>query len=92
MPYAGWKNYQTWSVNLHIGNVEELYHEARTAETPGELKQMIVDAIDELCQRFANEIGIDDVDLTLIYMMHDLALYALEHEVDWESIFNGLQE
>ncbi len=52
MSYQGWSNYQTWCVNLWLGNEEPLYREwMRTARQVVESSDDKDDAVHELSAR-----------------------------------------
>jgi hypothetical protein len=84
--YNGWKNYETWLVNLWITNEEssyEYYRElVRKAKSDGEAAKALKDSVEEGCDEFVGNRG---------NLYTDLLNGALS-SVDWFEVVKALKE
>lgn len=74
--YQGWTNYETWLVALWINNDEYLHDEARTLESPENLKDWIESLL---------------LEGEKASLKMDLITAALS-KVNWKEIFKSFKE
>lgn len=86
--YNGWKNYETWAVNLHLSNDQDVYNailEVTRESNEGEYPRVrVADAIKEWIEDWFEPTFEDSVSLAA-NLMHDLIGGALS-SVDWIEI------
>lgn len=81
--YQGWKNYETWAVNLHLGNDQGLYNAAlELAARQYEHNFERADAFKEFTEEVVGELG---------GIAGDLLTAALSR-VDWEAVADSWKE
>lgn len=81
--YNGWKNYNTWAVNLRMRNEEHSYRYWTAAAKRAENVAELADALKDAHEEGAPDLG------TSVYS--DLLGYALQ-SVDWYEIAKYLFE
>lgn len=85
MTYNGWKNKETWTVNLWLSNDEYSYF----AVTNGARTRTVDELADHL--KTSCEDLLDEIENLKTGMFRDLLISALE-DVDWHEIAAGFKE
>jgi len=83
--YNGWTNYETWAVNLHLTNDQDLYHYVMMFDSADSLKQAITNDVYNLID------GQSTIDCRIALMFRDLLTSSLQ-SVNWYEIYDGLHE